>query len=75
MIAHIKQTLTLTRKELRSYFGSLMAFIFIGTFLAVTLFAFFWVETFFARGIADIRPLFRWMPVLLIFLVLRLIKK
>ena len=46
-----------------------MALIFLGAFLAVTLFAFFWVETFFARGIADVRPLFRWMPLLLIFLV------
>lgn len=69
MNAQIKQTLTLTRKELRSYFGSPMALIFIGTFLAATLFAFFWVDTFFARGISDVRPLFRWMPVLMIFLV------
>jgi ABC-2 type transport system permease protein len=60
---------TLTRKELRAYFGSPMALIFVGTFLVVTLFVFFWVETFFARNIADVRPLFRWMPVLLAFLV------
>ena len=69
MNTRIKQTLTLTRKELRSYFGSPMALIFIGAFLAATLFAFFWVDTFFARGISDVRPLFRWMPVLMIFLV------
>ena len=60
---------TLTRKELRAYFGSPMALIFVGTFLVVTLFVFFWVETFFARNIADVRPLFRWMPVLIAFLV------
>ena len=65
----MKQTLSITRKELSTYFGSPMALIFIGAFLAATLFAFFWVDTFFARGIADVRPLFRWMPVLLIFLV------
>ncbi len=65
----MKQILAITRKELNSYFGSPMALIFLGAFLAVTLFAFFWVETFFARGIADVRPLFRWMPLLLIFLV------
>jgi len=46
-----------------------MALIFVGAFLVVTLFSFFWVETFFARNIADVRPLFRWMPVLMIFLV------
>ncbi|MFN8596501.1 MAG: Gldg family protein [Anaerolineae bacterium] len=65
----MKQTLSITRKELNAYFGSPMALIFLGAFLAVTLFAFFWIDTFFARGIADVRPLFRWMPLLLIFLV------
>jgi ABC-2 type transport system permease protein len=65
----MKQTLAITRKELRGYFGSPMALIFVGTFLAITLFSFFWVETFFARGLADVRPLFRWMPVLMILLV------
>jgi len=65
----VKQALSITRKELEGYFGSPMALIFVGVFLAITLFSFFWVETFFARGIADVRPLFRWMPVLMIFLV------
>lgn len=65
----MRQIFSVTRKELDSYFGSPMALIFLGAFLAVTLFTFFWVETFFARGIADIRPLFKWMPLLLIFLV------
>ena len=65
----MKQTLSITRKELSAYFGSPMALLFVGVFLAVMLFTFFWVDTFFARGIADVRPLFRWMPILLIFLV------
>jgi ABC-2 type transport system permease protein len=65
----MKQALAITRKELKAYFGSPMALIFVGAFLAATLFSFFWVDTFFARGIADARPLFRRMPVLLIFLV------
>ncbi|MEM7534946.1 MAG: Gldg family protein [Chloroflexota bacterium] len=65
----MRQTLAITRKELQSYFGSPMALIFLGVFLAATLFSFFWIDTFFARGIADVRPLFRWMPLLLIFLV------
>lgn len=64
----MQQTLAVTRKELKNYFGSPMAVIFVGVFLAATLFTFFWVDTFFARGIADLRPLFRWMPLLLIFL-------
>lgn len=65
----MKQILAITRKELRGYFGSPMALIFLGAFLAATLFSFFWLDAFFARGIADVRPLFSRMPILLIFLV------
>ena len=57
------------RKELAGFFASPAAFLFLGAFLAVTLFVFFWVDTFFARGLADVRPLFQWIPLLLIFLV------
>jgi len=64
----MKQTMAMVRKELNGYFGSPMALIFIGVFLATTLFTFFWADAFFARGIADVRPMFRWMPILLIFL-------
>ena len=64
-----KQSWAIARKELGAYFGSPMALIFVGTFLVATLFSFFWAETFFARNIADVRPLFRWMPILMIFLV------
>jgi ABC-2 type transport system permease protein len=64
----MKSALALTRKELNSYFSSPMALIFVAVFLAATLFTFFWVDEFFARGIADLRPMFRWMPTLLIFL-------
>ena len=56
-------------RSLPRFFGSPVAYLFIGAFLAATLFIFFWVETFFARNIADVRPLFEWMPLLLIFLV------
>ena len=65
----MKKTITIARKELESFFGSPIALIFLTIFLVVTLFVFFWVAGFFARGIADIRPLFRWMPLTLIFLV------
>ncbi|MEO0398068.1 MAG: Gldg family protein [Pseudomonadota bacterium] len=61
--------LRVARKEIGGYFASLAALIFIGVFLAASLFSFFWVERFFARNIADLRPLFEWMPVLLIFLI------
>ena len=59
----------IARKELAAFFSSPAAFIFFGVFLGVGLFVFFWIETFFARNLADVRPLFEWMPVLLIFLV------
>ncbi|HIJ85080.1 MAG: ABC transporter permease [Magnetococcales bacterium] len=57
------------QKEFSVFFASPAALLFLGAFLAITLFVFFWVETFFARNIADVRPLFSWMPILLIFLV------
>ncbi len=65
----MKQTISITRKELDSYFGSPMALIFVGVFLAATLFAFFWGASWFSRGIADVRPLFQGIPLLLIFLI------
>jgi ABC-2 type transport system permease protein len=65
----MKQVLALTRKELNSYFGSPVALIFVGVFLGITLFTFFWAGNFWGRGTADVRPLFQWMPLLLIFLI------
>ena len=55
-------------KELTIFFSSPMAYIFLAAFAAITLFVFFWVESFFSRNISDVRPLFEWMPILLIFL-------
>jgi ABC-2 type transport system permease protein len=65
----MRQLLAITRKELENYFGSPLALIFLGSFIGVVLFIFFSVETFFARNVADVRPLFRWMPLLLVFLL------
>ena len=64
----MRSILHVARKELAAFFASPVAFIFLGAFLLVTLFIFFWVEAFFARNIADVRPMFEWMPVLMIFL-------
>ncbi|MEZ4474591.1 MAG: Gldg family protein [bacterium] len=60
---------TIARKELRSSFLSPIALIFLGVFLVGTLFIFFTYSKFFVRNLADVRPLFSWLPVLLIFLV------
>jgi len=62
------EILRIARKELWDFFASPVAYIFLGAFLAVNLFVFFWGEAFFARNLADARSLFEWMPVLLIFL-------
>ena len=56
------------RKEMALFFASPTAYLFLASFAAVSLFTFFWGESFFARNIADVRPLFQWMPILLIFL-------
>ena len=56
------------QKELLLFFSSPVAWLFLISFTAITFFIFYWVEAFFARNVADVRPLFEWMPVLLIFL-------
>jgi ABC-2 type transport system permease protein len=61
--------LTIARKELRAVFTSPVALLFLGAFWIVTLFVFFTQARFFARNIADVRPLFEWLPSLLLFLV------
>ena len=64
----MQETIRIVRKEFAEFFASPAALLFLGAFLVVTLFLFFWMETFFARNIADARPLFKWLPALLIFL-------
>lgn len=65
----MKQTMSMIRKELDSYFSSPMALIFVSVFLAVTFFTVFWVNNFWLRGLADVRPLFANLPLLMIFLI------
>jgi ABC-2 type transport system permease protein len=60
---------SICKKEIRSHFLSPVAMIFLLFFLAVNLFLFFTQSRFFIRGIADVRPLFEWMPLLLVFLI------
>jgi ABC-2 type transport system permease protein len=65
----LRKILKIAAKELTGFFASPAAFLFLAAFLGATLFIFFWVATFFERNLADVRPLFQWMPILLIFLV------
>lgn len=59
----------IAKKELRGFFGSPVAVLFLGAFLAFTLLGFFWYHKFFARNIADARPLFELLPLAMIVLV------
>ena len=59
---------SIVKKEISLFFSSPIAYIFLASFAAATLFIFFWVESFFARNISDVRPLFEWMPLLLLLL-------
>ncbi len=64
-----KQTIgRIAAKEIQLFFASPIAYLFLAAFVSVTLFIFFWGDAFFARNIADVRPLFESMPILLIFL-------
>jgi len=65
----MSEIFSIAKKEFKVFFSSPAAYLFLGAFVGTTLFVVFWVETFFARNIADIRPLFQWFPLLLIFLV------
>ena len=64
----VDRTVRIASKELALLFSSPIAYLFLAAFLAVTLFVFFWGEAFFARNISDVRPMFEWLPLLLIFL-------
>jgi ABC-2 type transport system permease protein len=65
---HWRMIRRIAAKEVTLFFASPIAYLFLATFAAISLFTFFWGESYFSRNIADIRPLFEWMPILLIFL-------
>jgi len=56
-------------RELRAYFHSPIAYVFLLVFVGTALFTFFNIQTFFARGQADLRGLFEAIPLLTLLLV------
>jgi ABC-2 type transport system permease protein len=56
-------------RELRSYFNSPIAYIFLLAFAGTGLFTFFNIQAFFVRGQADLRALFESLPLLIVLLV------
>ena len=65
----MKNIWSIASKELRSYFGSWVALLVVAPFLIVTLLWLFFIEKFFARGLADLRPMFSSFPYMLVLLV------
>lgn len=59
---------TLVDKERRHLMASTIAIMVFTVFLAVLLFYFFWGSGWFSRNLADMRPMFESLPLLLIFL-------
>ncbi|HVV00106.1 MAG TPA: ABC transporter permease, partial [Verrucomicrobiae bacterium] len=58
-----------TKRELRGYFSSPVAYVFIVIFLLLTGFFTFMTGKFFERGQADLDAFFMWHPWLYLFLV------
>jgi len=61
--------LTIAKRELKGYFSSPVAFVFIVIFLLLSGFFTFMVADFFGRGQANLQPFFAWHPWLYLFLV------
>ncbi len=64
----LESMLRIARKEFGLYLTGPAGYLFLASFVGVCLFVLFWGEAWFARNIADVRPLFEWMPLLLVFL-------
>jgi len=60
---------SLALREFHSFFNSPIAYVFLMAFVGAALFTFFNVNTFFARGQADLRGLFQSIPFLTLLLV------
>ena len=57
------------RRELRAYFNSPIAYVFLLVFVGTAMFSFFNLNAFFARDQADLRALFEAIPLLALLLV------
>jgi ABC-2 type transport system permease protein len=60
---------SIARRELRSYFATPLAYVFIVIFLALTGLLTFYLGGFYERGQADLAPFFNFHPWLYLFLV------
>ena len=65
----MRNILTIAKRELRGYFSSPVAFVFIVIFLLLSGFFTFMVAGFFEHGEANLQAFFAWHPWLYLFLV------
>src|SRR5271170_6777174 len=66
----MNKVLVIFRRELRSYFATPLAYVFIVIFLVLaSVFTFQVGDGFFQRGQADLQPFFRWHPWLYLVLI------
>ena len=63
------ESLAIARREIAAFFASLSSTLLLAIFVTVVAFHFFWIESFFARNIADVRPMFDWVALVMILLV------
>ena len=67
--ADLSKTMVVFRRELRSYFATPLAYVFIVIFLVLASVFTFQVGGLFERGQADLQPFFRWHPWLYLVLI------
>ena len=67
--AVVSKTFVVFRRELRSYFATPLAYVFIVIFLVLAAVFTFQVGGFLERGQADLQPFFRWHPWLYLVLI------
>jgi len=65
----MSHTRTIAMRELRAYFNSPIAYVFLAVFSIAALFTFFNLKGFFSRGVAELRGLFEAIPLLMLLLV------
>ena len=59
----------IAKRELQSYFGTPIAYVFLAIFVALTGVFAFYIGAFFDRGEADLRPFFEYHPWLYLLMV------
>jgi len=69
MSSNVRNTVTIFRRELKSYFESPVAYVFMVVFLVLIGFLTFSVHQFYERRVADLEPFFFWHPWVYLLLV------